>query len=848
MYKNWFLDYASYVILERAVPHINDGFKPVQRRILHSLKELDDGRYHKVANIIGHTMKYHPHGDASIGDAMVQIGQKDLLLDMQGNWGNTATGDRAAAPRYIEVRLTPFALDVVFNNKITSWSSSYDGRGKEPITLPVKFPILLAHGVEGIAVGLSTKILPHNFNELIDASIKILKGISPKILPDFPSGGMADFSNYNDGKRGSRVRVRAKIKQVERNLLHITELPYSLNTNSLINSIIKANEKGKIKIRKIEDNTAEHVEISILLPSGISPDKTIDALYRFTDCELSISPLCCVIHENTPIFNGVSELLKISTDHTQDLLYQELIVTLKELENKWHFASLERIFIENRIYHSIEELTNWDEIITTILKKLKPFCNELKKEVSREDAERLTEIKIKRITRFDLEKAINDLNKLEQKILETKHNISNLTEYAIDYFKNLKKKYGNEKTRKTEIKTFESIDATKVVVANKKLYVNREEGFIGTNLKKDEYVGDCSDIDNIIIIRNSGLMQVVKIDSKVFVGKDIIHVAVFKRKDERTIYNMIYNDGNSGYTMIKRFNVSSITRNKDYSLTKSLKGSKILYLTSNPNGEAETVSVLLRKSPKLKSLKFDYNFADLSIKGKGSGGNILSKNSVKRIELKSEGISTLSARKIWFDDNVNRINIDSRGELLGEFAASDKILTINQKGISELKGFEITSHFDDDMIVIEKFDLQKPITAIYFDGNKKMFFVKRFLLENVSNKFLFISDHKDSYLEFLSTDWRPQIEIIYTKEKGKDRKKDIIDLEKFINIKGAKSIGNKLTSSKIKEIIKLESLEKIIEIQVQDNYSKDEILDIPLQITNNTSDKDDTEGQITLEL
>ena len=848
MYKNWFLDYASYVILERAVPHINDGFKPVQRRILHSLKELDDGRYHKVANIIGHTMKYHPHGDASIGDAMVQIGQKDLLLDMQGNWGNTATGDRAAAPRYIEVRLTPFALDVVFNNKITSWSSSYDGRGKEPITLPVKFPILLAHGVEGIAVGLSTKILPHNFNELIDASIKILKGISPKILPDFPSGGMADFSNYNDGKRGSRVRVRAKIKQVERNLLHITELPYSLNTNSLINSIIKANEKGKIKIRKIEDNTAEHVEISILLPSGISPDKTIDALYRFTDCELSISPLCCVIHENTPIFNGVSELLKISTDHTQDLLYQELIVTLKELENKWHFASLERIFIENRIYHSIEELTNWDEIITTILNKLKPFCNELKKEVSREDAERLTEIKIKRITRFDLEKAINDLNKLEQKILETKHNISNLTEYAIDYFKNLKKKYGNEKTRKTEIKTFESIDATKVVVANKKLYVNREEGFIGTNLKKDEYVGDCSDIDNIIIIRNSGLMQVVKIDSKVFVGKDIIHVAVFKRKDERTIYNMIYNDGNSGYTMIKRFNVSSITRNKDYSLTKSLKGSKILYLTSNPNGEAETVSVLLRKSPKLKSLKFDYNFADLSIKGKGSGGNILSKNNVKRIELKSEGISTLSARKIWFDDNVNRINIDSRGKLLGEFAASDKILTINQKGISELKGFEITSHFDDDMIVIEKFDLQKPITAIYFDGNKKMFFVKRFLLENVSNKFLFISDHKDSYLEFLSTDWRPQIEIIYTKEKGKDRKKDIIDLEKFINIKGAKSIGNKLTSSKIKEIIKLESLEKIIEIQVQDNYSKDEILDIPLQITNNTSDKDDTEGQITLEL
>ncbi len=530
MYKNWFLDYASYVILERAVPHINDGFKPVQRRILHSLKELDDGRYHKVANIIGHTMKYHPHGDASIGDAMVQIGQKDLLLDMQGNWGNTATGDRAAAPRYIEVRLTPFALDVVFNNKITNWNSSYDGRGKEPITLPVKFPILLAHGVEGIAVGLSTKILPHNFIELIDASIKILKGVSPKILPDFPSGGMADFSNYSDGKRGSRVRVRAKIKQVERNLLHITELPFSLNTNSLINSIIKANEKGKIKIKKIEDNTAENVEISILLPTGISPDKTIDALYRFTDCELSISPLCCVIHDNSPIFNGVSELLKISTDHTQDLLYQELIVTLSELENKWHFSSLERIFIENRIYHSIEELNNWEEIINTISKELIPFCKELKKDISREDIERLTEIKIKRITRFDLEKAIDDLNKLEHKIQETKHNISNLTDYAINYFKDLKKKYGKDKTRKTEIKIFESIDATKVVVANKKLYVNREEGFIGTSLKKDEYVSECSDIDNIIIIRNSGLCKLLRLIIKYLLEKILSMLLFLKEK------------------------------------------------------------------------------------------------------------------------------------------------------------------------------------------------------------------------------------------------------------------------------------------------------------------------------
>tara|TARA_B110000238_G_scaffold173702_1_gene192976 strand:- start:8015 stop:10639 length:2625 start_codon:yes stop_codon:yes gene_type:complete len=853
MYKNWFLDYASYVILERAVPHVHDGFKPVQRRILHSLKELDDGRYHKVANVIGHTMKYHPHGDASIGDAMVQVGQKELLLDMQGNWGNTATGDRAAAPRYIEVRLTPFALDVVFNNKITNWNASYDGRSKEPITLPVKFPILLAHGVEGIAVGLSTKILPHNFNELIDASIKILKGVSPKIYPDFPSGGMADFTNYNDGIRGSRVRVRAKIKQVEKNLLHITELPYSLTTNTLINSIIKANDKGKIKIKKIEDNTAENVEISILLPSGISPDKTIDALYRFTDCELSISPLCCVIHENAPIFKGVSELLKISTDHTLDLLYQELVVTLNELERRWHFLSLERIFIENRIYHSIEELNNWDDILSTIAKELKPFTKQLKQEIKLEDIERLTEIKIKRITRFDLDKAINDLKKLEEKIQETKYNISNLIDYAIKYFKDLKSKYGKNKDRNTEIKTFESIDATKVVVANKKLFVNRDEGFIGTNLKKDEFVSDCSDIDDIIIIRENGAMQVVKVDSKVFVGKDIIHVSVFKRKDIRTIYNLIYIDGNSNFAMIKRFNISSVTRSKEYFLTKSSSGSKVVYLSSNPNGEAETITISLRKNIKLKTLKFDYNFADLAIKGKGSGGNILTKNKVKKVELKSTGVSTLSARKIWFDYNVNRINVDSRGNLIGEFAADDKILTINKRGYSEIKGFDISTHFDEDMLIIEKFNPEKPLSVIYFDGKKNLFFVKRFLLENISNKFLFISDHKGSYLDYISTDWRPQAEIIFVKEKGKDRRTEIIDLESFINIKGARSIGNKLTNSKVKEIIVLDSLVKNIE--KKDIKKK---IDIPFQITNEevkinqviklNEEDDDDDGQTSLKL
>tara|TARA_B100001113_G_scaffold157966_1_gene129235 strand:- start:1601 stop:4186 length:2586 start_codon:yes stop_codon:yes gene_type:complete len=841
MYENWFLDYASYVILERAVPHIYDGFKPVQRRILHSLKELDDGRYHKVANVIGHTMKYHPHGDASIGDAMVQIGQKNLLLDMQGNWGNTATGDRAAAPRYIEVRLTPFALDVAFNKKITKWNSSYDGRGKEPETLPVKFPLLLAHGVEGIAVGLSTKILPHNFNELIDASIKVLKGIKPRIFPDFLSGGMADFTNYNDGKRGGKVRVRAKIKAIDKSTLHITEIPYSTNTSSLINSIIKANDKGKIKIKKIEDNTAEEVEISISLPAGISPDKTIDALYRFTDCELSISPLSCVISDNQPIFNGVSEILQKSTDHTVKLLTKELEVNLKELKDRWHFSSLERIFIENRIYHAIEELETWEDIISTIHFELKPFTKNLNRDVTDEDVERLTEIKIKRITKFDLDKAIKDIKILENKITEVEHNLNNIIDYAIDYFKNLKKKYGSDKTRKTEIKIFESIDATKVVVANKKLYVNREEGFIGTSMRKDEFVCDCSDIDDIIVFKQDGSMKVVKIDSKVFVGKGIIHTAVFKKKDTRTIYNMIYSDGKTGFSMMKRFNVSSITRNKEYFLTRSDKGSKVIYFTANPNGEAETITVHLRKLQKLKILKFDYDFADLAIKGKASVGNILTKNRVKKIELRSAGVSTLSARKIWFDNNVRRLNVDERGDLLGDFAANDKILSINDNGILELKSFDISTHFDDNMIIIEKHIPKKPISVVYFDGKKENFFVKRFLIENLSQKFMFISDHKNSFLEIVSTDWRPQIEINYKKEKGKDRKKDIVNLEEFISIKGPKSFGNRLSANKINSIKLLEPLEYI---EINEEESSNEInLDIPLTITN-----DDSNNQTTLEL
>ena len=831
MYKNWFLDYASYVILERSVPYIQDGLKPVQRRILHSLNQLDDGRYHKVANVIGHTMKYHPHGDASIGDAIVQIGNKNLLLDMQGNWGNTATGDRAAAPRYIEVRLTKFALDVVFNNKITNWISSYDGRGKEPVTLPVKFPLLLAHGVEGIAVGLSTKIMPHNFKELIDASIKVLKGKSPRIFPDFESGGMADFSDYNDGKRGGKVRVRAKIYQIDKNTLHITEIPFSTTTTSLINSILKANDKGKIKIKKVEDNTSENVEIAIELPTGISPDKTIDALYSFTDCELSISPLSCVIDNDTPQFIGVSEMLKISTNHTLELLKQELEINLDELQEKWHFASLERIFIENRIYHQIEELEQWDLVISTIHIELKPHIKHLLREITDEDVIKLTEIKIKRITKFDLNKAEEELLKLEAKIKEVKNNLANLVDYAINYFKELKTKYGKGKERKTEIKTFENIVATKVVVANKKLYVNKEEGFVGTSMRKDEYVCDCSDIDDIIAFKKDGTFMVSKVDSKVFMGKNIIHCAVFKKKDNRTVYNMIYKDGDKGVNYIKRFSVTGVTRNKDYSLCKTDEGSRVLYFTSNPNGEAEVVIVHLRALKKLKKLRYDTDFSKIAIKGRASGGNILSKNSIKKIELKSAGVSTLSARKIWFDSNVKRLNVDKRGELLGEFQSDDKLLTINQKGEIQIIGTELSSHFDDDMIILEKLNLKKPISVIYFDGNKQSHFVKRFVTKDIpEGKYSFIGEHKDSILEFVSTDWRPIAEIVFVKQKGKDRKKEKINLEEFISVKGWKSLGNKLSNKKVKEIKWLDPLpyEEVSEsndiIPINDEQNESQII------------------------
>ncbi|NNK40397.1 MAG: DNA gyrase/topoisomerase IV subunit A, partial [Winogradskyella sp.] len=681
MYKDWFLDYASYVILERAVPAIEDGFKPVQRRIMHSMKDLDDGRYNKVANIVGHTMQYHPHGDASIADAMVQIGQKDLLIDTQGNWGNILTGDSAAASRYIEARLSKFALDVVYNPKITEWQASYDGRRKEPVNLPVMFPLLLAQGGEGIAVGLSTKILPHNFIELIDASVKHLNGKRFSLVPDFPTGGVADFTNYNDGLRGGKVRVRAMISQKDKNTLLITEIPFGTTTTSLIDSILKANDKGKIKIKKIEDNTAAEVEILVHLPSGISPDKTIDALFAFTNCEVSISPLGCVIEDNKPLFVGVSEMLRRSTDNTVQLLKSELEIKLSEFEEQWHFASLERIFIENRIYRDIEEEETWEGVIRAIDKGLKPHIKHLKRDVTTDDITRLTEIRIKRISKFDIDKAQQRIDALEDQIAEVKHHLAHLIEYAIAYFSRLKKDYGSGKERKTEIRVFDDVDVTKVVIRNTKLYVNREEGFVGTSLKRDEYVCDCSDIDDIIVFTRDGVMMVTKVDSKTFIGKNIIHVAVFKKKDKRTIYNMIYRDGKSGPSYVKRFAVTSITRDKEYDLTNGSKNSTIWYFSANPNGEAEVVTVMLRQVGSIKKLKWDLDFADILIKGRASKGNLVTKYSIKRVELKEKGVSTLKPRKIWFDDTVQRLNVDGRGELIGEFRGEDRLLIITQSGI-----------------------------------------------------------------------------------------------------------------------------------------------------------------------
>ncbi len=805
MYKDWFLDYASYVILERAVPAILDGLKPVQRRILHSMKDLDDGRYNKVANIVGHTMQYHPHGDASIADAMVQIGQKDLLIDTQGNWGNILTGDRAAASRYIEARLSKFALQVVFSPKVTNWQLSYDGRKKEPINLPVKFPLLLAQGAEGIAVGLSTKILPHNFNELIQASISYLKGKKFTLVPDFQTGGIIDIQNYNDGLRGGKVRVRAKIKLLDKSTLAITEIPFSTTTSSLIDSILKANEKGKIRVRKIEDNTAANVEILIHLPNGTSPDKTIDALYAFTACETSISPLGCIIIDHKPHFIGVSEMLKVSTDTTVQVLKRELEIKLQELDNQWHFASLERIFIENRIYIQIEDQDTWEGVLKAIDNGLKPFIKVLKREVVEDDLVRLTEIKIKRISKFDIDKAQQKIEALEGEIEEVKNYLNNLIEYSINYFLNLKKEYGKGKGRMSEIRIFDDVDAKKVVVRNLKLYVNKKEGFIGTSLKKDEFICDCSDIDDIIVFTKSGKMQVVKVGSKVFIEKNIIYAAVFKKKDERTIYNLVYKDGKGGTSYIKRFAVTGITRDKTYDLTQGKAGSEVLYFTANPNGEAEVITILLRNTGTIKKLKWDLDFTDLQIKGRGVRGNIVTKYNILRIEFKEKGVSTLKPRNIWFDTTVLKLNTDQRGKLLGAFRGDDKLLIIDDKGNAKTIIPDFNLHFDTMPQIMERWVKNRPITSVYYDVEKGRYFIKRFLIENENRENYFLKEN--SKLIFISTEWRPVIELVFAKPKGGTAlpNKRVI-VEEIIGVKGYKAFGNQLTKNKLKEITLVDSL------------------------------------------
>ncbi|MFS4473169.1 DNA gyrase/topoisomerase IV subunit A [Chryseobacterium sp. T20] len=801
LYKDWFLDYASYVILDRAIPSIYDGLKPVQRRIMHSMRELEDGRYNKVANIVGNTMKYHPHGDASITDAMVQIGQKELLIDTQGNWGNIYTGDSAAAARYIEARLTPFALEVVFNPKTTDWTKSYDGRNNEPIDLPVKFPLLLAQGVEGIGVGLSTKILPHNFNELINASVAYLKGKKFELYPDFLTAGYLDVSEYNDGQRGGKVRARAKITQTDKHTLVISELPYSKTTTDLIDSILKANEKGKIKIKKIEDNTSDKVEILIHIHNDVSPDKTIDALYAFTDCQVTISPNACVIVGDKPMFLNVSDILKTNTDHTVSLLKKELEIELHELQESWHFSSLERIFIENRIYHDIEEVKTWEDVLKTIDAGLKPHTKHLLRAVTEEDILKLTEIRIKRISRFDLDKFKENIASLEGKIEQVKYHLANLIAYAIDYYLNIQKKYGKDKQRKTELRIFDTIDATKVAVANEKFYANFEEGFIGTSLKKDQYLFDCSDIDDIIIFRKDGSMKVVKVEAKTFVGKDILHVAIWKKNDKRTVYNMIYREGREGPYYMKRFSVTGVTRNTDYPLASDKKGSETLYFSANPNGEAETVTVLLKPNPRIRKNKMEINFSDLAIKGRDSKGNLVTKYAVKKVDMKEEGVSTLAPRKIWFDDTVRRLNADVRGTLLGSFKGDDKILTINTNGEVKLVSFDLGNRFDDEYLVLEKWRPAQPITCIYYDGEKDIYFIKRFLLENTVNVQTFMpSEHPKSFIENVIVANDVTAEIIFAKDKGKERDPETINIDEFIAVKGIKAIGNQFTKFKVKAI------------------------------------------------
>ncbi|GHT30344.1 DNA topoisomerase IV subunit A [Bacteroidia bacterium] len=805
MYQNWFLDYASYVILERAVPHINDGLKPVQRRILHSMKRLDDGRYNKVANIVGHTMQFHPHGDASIGDALVQLGQKELLIDCQGNWGNILTGDGAAAPRYIEARLTKFALETVFNPKTTSWQPSYDGRNKEPVTLPIKYPLLLAQGVEGIAVGLSSKILPHNFNELLNASIAYLKGESFTLYPDFQTGGYIDVSKYNDGERGGSVKVRAKINKLDNKTLAITEVPFGRTTSSLIDSILKANDKGKIKIKKVDDNTARDVEILVHLSPGVSPDKTIDALYAFSDCEISISPNCCVIMDNKPHFLTVSDVLRHSADNTLNLLRTELEIEKGELEEALFYASLEKIFIEERIYKDkeFETAKDMDQAIVHIGHRLEPFKSNFIREVTREDILRLMEIKMGRILKFNSDKSNDQIAQIKKDIIQVENHLNNIVGYTIDWFTNLKTKYGANITRMTEIRDFDTIEAVKVVEANEKLYINRAEGFIGMSLKKDEFICDCSDIDDVIIFYRNGTFKVVKIADKMFVGKDVIYANVFTRNEVRTIYNVVYRDGKMGYNYIKRFNVTGVNRDKEYQITKGTEGSRIMYFSVNPNGEAETIKVILKPKPRQKLLVFEKDFSEVNIKARSAMGTIFTKAEIHKISLKQKGNSTLGGRLVWFDRNVLRINFDGRGDELGEFKGEDQILVILRNGDFYLTSVELSNHYEDNILIIEKYKPDKVWTAAIYDADQGYRYLKRFQPEASNRKQNFVSENPDSRLFLLTDEVYPRIEVIFG---GKDQAREplVIDAEEFIGVKSFKSKGKRITSFEVQTIDELE--------------------------------------------
>jgi Type IIA topoisomerase (DNA gyrase/topo II, topoisomerase IV), A subunit len=801
MYQDWFLDYASYVILERAVPAIEDGLKPVQRRILHAMKEMDDGRYNKIANVIGQTMQYHPHGDASIGDAIINIGQKDLMIDTQGNWGDVRTGDSAAAPRYIEGRLSKFALDVAFNGKTTEWQLSYDGRKNEPVTLPMKFPLLLAQGAEGIAVGLSTKILPHNFCELLESAIKYLKGKKFELYPDFGTGGMIDASNYNDGARGGKVRVRARIEELDKKSLIIKDVPYGITTTQMVDSILKANDTGKIKIKSVVDNTAKDVELVVQLAPNVSTDQAIDALYAFTDCEISISPNACIIINDKPTFVGVTQLLKHSVDHTKDLLLQELQIKLGELEADWHYSSLEKIFIEKRIYRDIEEQTTWEGVLEAIDNGLKPYKKKLRREVTQEDIVKLTEIRIKRISKYDTFKADEHIKGVEAETEEVKFNIENLTDFAVKYYENLLKKYGKGRERATEIRPFENIQAHTVAIANTKLYVNYKEGFIGTSLKKDEFAFDCSDLDNIIVFRKDGKMVVTKVSEKAFVGKDIIHLAIFQKNDERTTYNMIYTDGKTSISYAKRFNVTGITRDKEYDLTKGNASSKVHYFTANANGEAEIVTINLNPGCTARIKQFEFPFEELEIKGRAAGGNQVTKYPIKNIKLKEKGRSTLSGQKIWYDDTVGRLNKDSNGILLGSFEEKDRIITFYRDGSYELTDFELTNRFDVDAVVkIEKFNPEKVVSAIYFDSKSSQFNAKRFVIESqtLKNRYNFIREGEGNYLELVTTQATPVV-IIKSGKKKSELQEEEIALDEKIEISGWKTIGTKIAGPDAKE-------------------------------------------------